>query len=304
MKNQSSVLLESIGDSIVLVADEDIVKVHVHTNEPGVAITKALTYGALTKMKIDNMREEHQEKLIKDAQKLADEQKTQKKNTPVELKEFGFVSVAAGKGLEEIFKDLGTDEVITGGQTMNPSAEDIINAIEKVPAKNVFVFPNNKNIILAANQAKELIDDKEVFVIPTMTIPQGITALVSFFPEKSAMENASKMQEEIKTVKTGQVTYAVRDTTIDQIPIHKNDFMGIGDNGLLSSGQDIRETTLLMAEKMIDEDSELISVYYGQDVTDEDADEICSLLEEKFPDCDVEIHNGGQPVYYYLISVE
>ena len=304
--------LESLGDSIVLVADEELVKVHVHTNAPGVAITKALTYGPLTKMKIDNMRQEHQEKLFKDAMKLAEEQKKQnrkkdkKKEEP--KKKFGFVTISAGNGLKEIFRDLGADVVIEGGQTMNPSTEDIVKAVEEIHAEHVFLFPNNKNIILAANQAKDLIEeqdpDKKVSVIPTKTVPQGITALVSFFPEKTAEENEAEMKQEIDAVKTGQVTYAVRDTMIDQIPIKKGDIMGIGDSGLLSSGSGIEDVSFEMVQKMMEEDSELISIYYGEEVSENEAEKLMKRLSEEFPDCDIEVHEGGQPIYYYLISVE
>ncbi len=299
--------LESIGDSIVCVADDEIVKIHVHTNDPGLAIQKALTYGALTKMKIDNMREEHQEKLIKDAEKLAAQQKAEdeaKKEVPMEHKEFGFISVSVGDGLSEIFKGLGVDYLIEGGQTMNPSTEDILNAIEKVNADVVYVLPNNKNIILAANQAQMLTKDKQVVVVPTKTVPQGISALINFMPDSSPEENLERMSEEITRVKTGQVTYAVRDTELDGHVIKENDIMGIGDKGIVAVGQDIHATTIDMVKTLMDDESELVSVYYGSDVTEEDAETIVSELSEIYPNVDIEVNYGGQPIYYYLVSIE
>ena len=293
--------LESIGDSIVCVADDEIVKVHVHTNDPGLAIQKALTYGQLSRMKIDNMREEHEEKLIRDAQKLAKEQKEKKKEAQ---KEFGFIAVSIGEGLNEIFKELGVDYIIEGGQTMNPSTDDMLNAIDEVNAKHVFIFPNNKNITLAANQAKSLVKDKEVIVIPTKTVPQGITAIINFVPDLSAEENEEVMLEEIKNVKTGQVTYAVRDTHIDDKEIHKDDIMGIGDSGIIAVGTDIAATTKEMLETLVDEDSELISISYGADVSEEDAEKLTAEIEEKYPSVDVDTHFGGQPIYYYVLAVE
>ena len=293
--------LESIGDSIVCVADDEIVKVHVHTNDPGLAIQKALTYGQLSRMKIDNMREEHEEKLIRDAQKLAKEQKEKKKEAQ---KEFGFIAVSIGEGLNEIFKELGVDYIIEGGQTMNPSTDDMLNAIDEVNAKHVFIFPNNKNITLAANQAKSLVKDKEVIVIPTKTVPQGITAIINFVPDLSAEENEEVMLEEIKNVNTGQVTYAVRDTHIDDKEIHKDDIMGIGDSGIIAVGTDIAATTKEMLETLVDEDSELISIYYGADVSEEDAEKLTAEIEEKYPSVDVDTHFGGQPIYYYVLAVE
>lgn len=293
--------LESIGDSIVCVADDEIVKVHVHTNDPGLAIQKALTYGQLSRMKIDNMREEHEEKLIRDAQKLAKEQKEKKKEAQ---KEFGFIAVSIGEGLNEIFKELGVDYIIEGGQTMNPSTDDMLNALDEVNAKHVFIFPNNKNITLAANQAKSLVKDKEVIVIPTKTVPQGITAIINFVPDLSAEENEEVMLEEIKNVKTGQVTYAVRDTHIDDKEIHKDDIMGIGDSGIIAVGTDIAATTKEMLEALVDEDSELISIYYGADVSEEDAEKLTAEIEEKYPSVDVDTHFGGQPIYYYVLAVE
>lgn len=293
--------LESIGDSIVCVADDEIVKIHVHTNNPGLAIEKALTYGQLSRMKIDNMREEHEEKLIRDAQKIAQEEKAKKKE---EQKEFGFIAVSIGEGLNEIFKELGADYIIEGGQTMNPSTDDMLNAIDEVNARHIFILPNNKNITLAANQAKSLVKDKEVIVIPTKTVPQGITAIINFVPELSAEENEEMMMEEIKNVKTGQVTYAVRDTRIDEKEIHKDDIMGIGDEGILSVGTDIALTTKEMLAQLVDEDSELISVYYGAEVSEEDADKLTAEIEETYPNIDIDTHFGGQPIYYYVLAVE
>ncbi len=303
--------LESIGDSIVVVADEEIVKVHVHTNDPGLAIQRALTYGSLSKIKIDNMREEHQEKLIKDAQKLAAAQKAQKEEQRLAepapdapRKKIGFISVSIGAGINEIFKGLGVDYIIEGGQTMNPSTEDIINAIDEVHAETVFILPNNKNIILAANQAASLIEHKAVIVIPTKTIPQGITALVNYIPEKDAKDNEQRMLEEIQNVKTGQVTYAVRDTLIEDKEIRQGDYMGIGDSSILSVGKDREEVVRDMVSQLVDEESAIISIYYGEDVKEAEAQEFASYLEETYPDCEVEVHSGGQPIYYYVISVE
>ncbi len=289
--------LESIGDSIVCVADDDVVKVHVHTNDPGLAIQKALKYGALSNMKIDNMRLEHQEKLFKAAEK----EEKQAKEPP---KPFGFLAVSVGDGIGEIFTSLGVDAIIEGGQTMNPSTADILDAVEKVNAETVFILPNNKNIILAANQAAELVTDKTLLVIPTKTIPQGITAVINFMPELSADENEENMMREIGNVKTGQVTYAVRDTVIDDKDIRKDDFMGIGDSGILSAGLDMISVTEEMVEKMVDEDSELISIYFGSDVKEEEAQSLMEKLTAAYPSCDVELQYGGQPVYYYVISVE
>ncbi|UML66796.1 DAK2 domain-containing protein [Agathobacter rectalis] len=306
--------LESIGDSIVVVADDEIVKTHVHTNDPGLALQKALTFGSLSKIKIDNMREEHQEKLIKDSQKLAAQQKAEEEayeaaqadekisNMPV--KEMGFVSVSIGEGMNEVFRGLGVDYLIEGGQTMNPSTEDMLNAIEHVNAKTVFILPNNKNIIMAANQAVDLVEDKQIIVIPTKTIPQGITALVNYIPDHSAEENKEQMIAEIENVKTGQVTYAVRDTEIDGKTIKQNDFMGIGDKSILSVGTDLRATTLEMVDAMVDEDSAIVSIYFGSDSDEDSANELAAAIEEKYPDVEVEVNDGGQPIYYYVISVE
>ncbi|MGN8630558.1 DAK2 domain-containing protein [Blautia sp. HCP3S3_G3] len=298
--------LTSLGDSIVLVADDEIVKVHVHTNHPGQAIERALTYGALSRMKIDNMREEHQEKLIKDAEKLAREQAAQEAEAKAAEppKDYGFISVSVGKGLTEIFKELGVDYLIEGGQTMNPSTEDMLNAIDKVNAKTIYIFPNNKNIVLAANQARDLTEDKEIIVVPTKTIPQGITALISFVPEKSAEENAEAMMEAVSKVKTGQITYAVRDTRIDDKEIHEGDIMGIGDSGMLAVGKERADVAKETVAAMMDDEAEVISVYYGADIAEEEAEELCAFLEEEYPDCEVELNMGGQPIYYYVISVE
>lgn len=299
--------LESIGDSIVVVADDEIVKVHVHTNDPGLAIQKALTYGSLSKMKIDNMREEHKEKLIKEAQKAEAEKKAAEEaaKKPAEpKKKYGFISVSAGAGLSEIFEGLGVDVVIEGGQTMNPSTEDMLNAIDKVNAENVFILPNNSNIILAANQAQSIVTDKNVYVVPSKTIPQGITALINFDESADAEVNFDNMSSEMKNVKTGQVTYAVRDTSMDGKEIKQNDIMGIGDKTILSVGKDIEETTIDMLSQLIDDDSELISVYYGEDVSSEQVDSLTAKIEETYPDLDLEVHSGGQPIYYYIVSVE
>lgn len=301
--------LSSIGDSIVCVADDDVVKIHVHTNDPGLAIQKALTYGQLSKMKIDNMREEHQEKLIRDAEKLAEEQAKEEaayeeKKTAEPRKAMGFITVSIGAGMNEIFKELGADYIIEGGQTMNPSTEDMLNAIDQVNADMVFILPNNKNIILAANQAKSLVEDKEIIVIPTKTVPQGITAIINFMPDADAKTNEEAMLEEIKNVKTGQMTYAVRDTHIDDKEIHEGDIMGIGDSGILAVGKDLEETTKELIANLVDEDSELISIYYGEEVSEEEVEKFAGEIEELYPDVDVDIQFGGQPIYYYVLAVE
>lgn len=294
--------LESIGDSIVCVADDDIVKIHVHTNDPGLAIQKALTYGQLSRMKIDNMREEHQERLIKDAEKLAAQQAEAKKAEP--RKEVGFIAVSIGEGMNEIFRELGADYIIEGGQTMNPSTEDMLNAIDQVNAEHIFIFPNNKNIILAANQAQALTEDKDIIVVPSKTVPQGITAIINYMPDADAQTNLEAMIEGIGNVKTGQVTYAVRDTHIDDKEIHEGDIMGIGDSGILAVGQSVEETTKEMLAQLVDEDTELISLYYGQDVQEESAENFAQEIEDLYPDVDVDVHSGGQPIYYYVLSVE
>ena len=294
--------LESIGDSIVCVADDDIVKIHVHTNDPGLAIQKALTYGQLSRMKIDNMREEHQERLIKDAEKLAAQQAEAKKAEP--RKEVGFIAVSIGEGMNEIFRELGADYIIEGGQTMNPSTEDMLNAIDQVNAEHIFILPNNKNIILAANQAQTLTEDKDIIVVPSKTVPQGITAIINYMPDADAQTNLEAMIEGIGNVKTGKVTYAVRDTHIDDKEIHEGDIMGIGDSGILAVGQSVEETTKEMLAQLVDEDTELISLYYGQDVQEESAENFAQEIEDLYPDVDVDVHSGGQPIYYYVLSVE
>ena len=297
--------LESIGDSIVCVADDDVVKVHVHTNDPGLAIQKALTYGQLSRMKIDNMREEHQEKLIRDAEKIAAQQTESAKPKKKEpRKPVGFISVSIGEGMNEIFRELGVDYIIEGGQTMNPSTDDMLTAIDNVNADHIFILPNNKNIILAANQAQSLTKDKDILVVPTKTVPQGITAVISYMPEADVDSNLEAMKEGIKNVKTGQVTYAVRDTHIDDKEIHEGDIMGIGDQGILSVGQSVEETAKDMLAQMVDDDSELISLYYGQDILAEDAEKFAAAIEEIYPNVDIDLHSGGQPIYYYVISVE
>ncbi len=296
--------LSSIGDSIVAVSDDDIVKVHVHTNDPGLAIQKALTYGSLSNMKIDNMRLEHQEKLIKDAEKIAAEEAAKEAEKVQPKKDVGFIAVSIGEGIKEIFANLGADYVIEGGQTMNPSTEDMLNAIDKVNADHIFIFPNNKNIILAAEQATYLVEDKEVIVVPTKTVPQGLTAIINYVPEKSIDENFETMIQEMERVKTGQVTYAVRETSIDGHEIKQGDIMGIGDKSILSVGTDLQETTKDMISKMVDDESELISIYYGAEATKEQAEEIVSYIEDTYPDLEIELQMGGQPIYYYVVSVE
>lgn len=293
--------LESIGDSIVVVADDEVVKVHVHTNDPGLAIQKALTFGSLSKMKIDNMREEHQERLVKDAEKIAAQQE-EKKNEP--RKDYGFVAISVGEGLDEIFKGLGVDYIISGGQTMNPSTEDILEAVDKINADTIFVLPNNKNIILAAQQAESLVEDKKLVVIPSKTVPQGIAAMIGFVQEYSVEENKESMIENMSYIKTGQSTYAVRDTVIDDKEIHEGNIMGIGDDGILSVGEDIADTTVDMIREMVDEESEIVSLYYGSDVTEDDANELAKKVEKALPDVEVEVYPGGQPIYYYIASVE
>ena len=298
--------LESIGDSIVCVADDDIVKIHVHTNDPGLAIQKALTYGQLSRMKIDNMREEHQEKLIRDAEKVAEQQAqaAELKKKKEARKPVGFIAVSIGEGMNEIFRELGVDYIIQGGQTMNPSTDDMLTAIDHVNADHIFIFPNNKNIILAANQAQSLTKDKDIIVIPTKTVPQGITAVINYMPEADVDTNIEAMKDGITHVKTGQVTYAVRDTHIDDKEIHEGDIMGIGDQGILSVSQSVEDAAKEMLAQLVDGDSELISLYYGQDVTEEDAAQFAQAVEELYPDMDVDLHSGGQPIYYYVLSVE
>ncbi|MCR5082731.1 MAG: DAK2 domain-containing protein, partial [Parasporobacterium sp.] len=313
--------LMSIGDSLVCVPDDEIVKIHVHTNDPGVAIQKALTYGQLTKLKIDNMRLEHKEKLFNEAQKAQAAKEEEQLRSEMESaassnvdgfeiidgderKAAGFVTVSMGEGLDEIFKSLGVDYIISGGQTNNPSTEDMLNAITKVNADTIYIFPNNSNIILAANQAKELTEDKEIAVVPSKTVPQGIAALIEFIDGKSTEDNLARMTEAMANVKSGSVTYAVRDTVIDDKEIKENDIMGIGDAGIISVGKDIKETTLDMISHLVDDDSELISIYFGEDVNEDTANELGDAISAKYPDVDVEVNPGGQPIYYYLISVE
>lgn len=302
--------LESIGDCVVVVSDDDIIKVHVHTNHPGLAFEKGLTYGSLSRMKIDNMREEHHERLIQNASNVA-----QTPDAPAEAKEeapaadeprkpYGFIAVSIGEGLGEIFKGIGADYLIEGGQTMNPSTEDMLNAIDKVNADVIYILPNNKNIILAAEQAKSLVEDKKIFVVPSKTVPQGIAALINFLPDLSPEENLENMTVEMGHIRTGQITYAVRNTNIDGMEIHEGDIMGIGDSGMLAVGQDVEETVLETLKRMVDDESELISVYYGEDVTEEKAEALVKKAQEAFPNCEVELNDGGQPIYYYLLSVE
>ena len=293
--------LESMGDSIVLVPDTDLIKTHVHTNDPGKVISRALTFGSLSGIKVDNMRLEHQEKVIRDSEKLAKEQKAGLSAPP---KKIGFVSVCAGEGFAEIFHGLNVDVVIEGGQTMNPSTEDLLNAIDQVYAENFFLYPNNKNIIMAANQAKELVQEKNIIVIPTKTVPQGISAILSFIPESTVEENQLVMQETIGKVHTGEITYAIRDTHIDDVEIHEGDIMAVGDNGLLSVGSEIHHVAVESVERMMFDDAELISVYYGKDFSEENAEKLAQALSEKYPDCDVEVESGGQPVYYCILAVE
>ena len=303
--------IASLGDSLVFVAGDDIVKVHVHTNHPGKAFEKGLEYGQLTRMKVDNMREEHQERLFRsdEVQAARDKERREKEKLQTSKREeprkqTAFISVTIGDGLSELFKQLGVDVLIQGGQTMNPSTDDMLNAIAEAHAENVFILPNNKNVILAANQAQELTTDCNVFVIPTKTIPQGITAVVSYVPDKSPEDNAADMTEEIESVKTGEVTYAVRDTKIDGVEIRSGDIMGIGDNGILAVGSDVSDVVMEMLEKITDEDSELISIYNGSDYSEEDAEALCERIQEAYPDVDVEVNDGGQPIYYIILSVE
>ncbi len=296
--------LHSIGDSIVMVADDEIVKVHVHTNQPGEAFTKALTFGSLSRMKVDNMREEHHERLIQNAEKKAKEQAEAAKKKDEPRKENGFIAVSVGEGLDEVFKSLGIDTIISGGQTMNPSTDDILRAVDEVNADNIFILPNNTNIILAAEQTKILVEDKQLIVIPSKTIPQGIAAMLGFIPGESAEDNTASMTEAMKGVKTGEITYAVRDTVIDDNEIKEGNIMAIGDDGILAVGEELEDTTIDAIDAMVDEDSGMISVYYGDEISEEDANKLAEKLQEKFPDVEVECYMGGQPVYYYITSVE
>ena len=303
--------LESIGDCVVVVSDDDIIKVHVHTNHPGLAFEKGLTYGSLSRMKIDNMREEHHERLIQNASNVAQTPETpaeaKKEEAPASnepRKPYGFIAVSIGKGLGEIFKGIGADYLIEGGQTMNPSTEDMLNAIEKVNADVIYILPNNKNIILAAEQAKSLVEDKKIFVVPSKTVPQGIAALINFLPDLSPEENLENMTSEMGRIHTGQITYAVRNTNIDGMEIHEGDIMGIGDHGILAVGKGRENVAKEMVAAMVDEDSEVISIYYGAETTEEDAESLAAELEEAYPDCEVEVNMGGQPIYYYVWAVE
>ena len=302
--------LGSIGDSLVVVSDDEIVKIHVHTNHPGLAFEKGLTYGSLSRMKVDNMREEHEERVIQDSERLAKEQaqadtvKQEEKEEPEERREYGFIAVSCGDGLSEIFKGIGADYLIEGGQTMNPSTEDMLNAIAHVNADHIFILPNNKNIILAANQARDLTEDKEIIVVPSKTVPQGITALVNFMPDLTSKENLENMTAEMERVKTAQITYAVRTTNIDGMDIEKGDIMAIGDKGMLAVEHSPEEAAKAALKAMLDEDSELVTIYYGCDVKEEDAEKLKEEAEKEFPDKELELQYGGQPIYYYMISAE
>ena len=302
--------LGSIGDSLVVVSDDEIVKIHVHTNHPGLAFEKGLTYGSLSRMKVDNMREEHEERVIQDSERLAKEQaqadtvKQEEKEEPEERREYGFIAVSCGDGLSEIFKGIGADYLIEGGQTMNPSTEDMLNAIAHVNADHIFILPNNKNIILAANQARDLTEDKEIIVVPSKTVPQGITALVNFMPDLTSKENLENMTAEMERVKTAQITYAVRTTNIDGMDIEKGDIMAIGDKGMLAVEHSPEEAARAALKAMLDEDSELVTIYYGSDVKEEDAEKLKEDAEKEFPDKEIELQYGGQPIYYYMISAE
>ena len=301
VEHQLKEYLQKIGDCVVVVADDDIVKVHVHTNDPGLAIQKALTYGSLTSMKIDNMREEHHEKVIKDAEKAA---RAQEEKSSEPAKEVGFIAVSAGDGLSDIFKDLGVDYIIEGGQTMNPSTEDILEAVDKVNAKNIFVLPNNGNIILAAEQAKQLTEDKNLIVIPSKNIPQGISAMINFVGNKSVGENEKNMSTEMLNIKSGQVTYAVRDTNMDGKDIKQGDFMGLTDKTIVAVEKNVDDAIKALIAEMIDDDAELVSIYYGADVSEEEAEKLANSLEAEYEDIEFEVQYGGQPVYSYFVSVE
>ena len=296
--------LESIGDSLVVVSDDEIVKVHVHTNHPGLAFEKALAYGSLSRMKIDNMREEHQERVIKDSQRLAGEQAAQEQNALSPRRSYGFIAVSSGQGLSEIFKGIGADCLIEGGQTMNPSTEDMLKAIQRVNADNIFILPNNKNIIMAAQQARELVEDKNIIVIPSKTVPQGITALVNFMPDLPPDENTAAMRSEMENVRTAQITYAVRSTHIDGTDIQEGDIMALGDSGMLAVGKSVDAVAADAMKKMLDDECELVTIYYGADVTEEEAKALRDRTQETYPDKEIELQYGGQPIYYYLISAE
>ena len=305
--------LESIGDSLVVVSDDEIVKVHVHTNHPGLAFEKALAYGSLSRMKIDNMREEHQERVIQDSERLAKEQaageqagKDQESGDEAssERREYGFIAVSSGEGLSDIFRGIGADCLIEGGQTMNPSTEDMLKAIDRVNAENIFILPNNKNIIMAAQQARDLTEDKNIIVIPSRTVPQGITALVNFMPDLGPEENTQTMTEEMGNVRTAQITYAVRTTNIDGIDIEEGDIMALGDHGMLAVGKSVDAVALDAMKEMLDEECELVTIYYGADVSEHEADTLRAQAQEQYPDKEIELQYGGQPIYYYLISAE
>lgn len=290
-----------------MVSDDEIVKIHVHTNHPGLAFEKGLTYGSLSRMKVDNMREEHEERVIQDSERLAKEQAAQPNPAEEETgerKPYGFITVSCGDGLSEIFKGIGADYLIEGGQTMNPSTEDMLNAIKKVNADHIFILPNNKNIIMAANQARDLTEDKEIIVIPSKTVPQGITALVNFIPDLTPEENLENMTAEMERVQTAQITYAVRNTSIDGMEIHEGDIMAIGDHGMLAVDTSVLGAAKAALEAMLNEDSELVTIYYGSDVTEADAEAFRKQAEEEFPDKEIELQYGGQPIYYYMISAE
>lgn len=302
--------LGGVGDSIVCFSDENIIKVHVHTNHPGEAFEKGLTMGYLSKMKVDNMRLEHHEVLIEDASRIAEERKEEAAPTaapekPAEpAKEYGFISVSAGDGLTEIFRGIGVDYVIEGGQTMNPSTEDILNACDQVNAETIFVLPNNKNIILAANQAKDIIEDKTIIVVPTKTIPQGITAMISFSPDMNPEENLEAMKDASQCVRTGEITYAVRNTTIDGHAIEKDDIMALGDDGLLAVAKEKDQAVLEAVKAMVNDESEIITIYYGQDIPEEEAEALAARIRKAYPQVETELQYGGQPIYYYFLSVE
>lgn len=283
------------GDSLAVVGDEGVIKVHVHTNDPGLALQEALSYGQLLTIKIENMKLQHENVVLSEAE--------QTKKVQVEEKEYGFIATSMGEGLAQIFKDFGVDHIIEGGQTMNPSTEDFMKAIESLHARNIIILPNNSNIIMAANQAKEL-SDKNIIVIPTKNVAQAFATLVTFDGDATAEENESNMVEALSTVKSGQVTYAVRDTVINDIEVKEGNIIGLAEGKLLAAGEGVNEITTNLIEKLVDEDSAIITLFYGEDTSKEDAEALASDLEEKFEDIDVELHYGGQPLYYYLISVE
>ena len=296
--------LEKLGDCVLVVGGGDLLKVHVHTNDPGKALQHGLSLGYLSAIKIDNMREEHHERLIQNAEKAAAAEREEQKKKEEPRKPYGFIAVSIGEGLGEIFKGIGADYLIEGGQTMNPSTEDMLNAIDKVNADVIYILPNNKNIILAAEQAKSLVEDKKILVVPSRTVPQGIAALINFMPDASPEENMESMTEEMGRIRTGQITYAVRNTTIDGMEIREGNIMGIGDSGMLAVGESVAETTVETIRRMADQDAELISIYYGVDVTEDEAETLAEQVRVQFPDCEVELNDGGQPIYYYLLSVE